>query len=86
MLFDGTGYCCLGVACKILGATFVKDGLGWLPKFNGDEVPKPNQFLLPTTIAKDVGLSGGMQTTLAKMNDKDGKDFNQIADFIESNY
>lgn len=73
-------YCCLGVACKISGQ---KDedimGIAY-PKTIYNSIPKvPMFFKRPTELQDD------MLHTLSKMNDRGGKSFDEIADYIEKN-
>jgi len=64
-------YCCLGVACRVLGYTD-KQILEY------GNIPKSFE-LVPSELKKD----GGTQATLVMMNDEEGKSFNEIADWIE---
>lgn len=86
-LHDGIGYCCLGVACKILGIT---------PSFNGEKEVIPKGTPLIPEILTGHGNSYASQdaynplvNTLAGMNDGDNgyekKSFLEIADYIEAN-
>lgn len=71
-------YCCLGVLCKVLrkpieeGATDISDDIS-------------------TELAKELGLSRrvknyiDVESRLVALNDEEGKDFYEIADWIEKN-
>lgn len=85
-------YCCLGVACEILGATQEKrpsePGVTWF-SLNGTSM-----FILPNGIRNLLGLSTGIgdfnitdfdlvSNSLALMNDA-GSSFDEISNMIES--
>ena len=77
-LWDGTdGYCCIGVLCRLQGAT---DQLLRLNRMNVAPEELPNE-----------GLSTYMRSNLATMNDgiiatgRQPVTFAQIADYIEAN-
>lgn len=94
VLFDGTGYCCLGVLCKV-----VQD-----PIFHEDK--KRYQWfdataVVPVQIKEMVGLNSNvgeytppnnsssnnslrMSESLVHLNDRKRLTFNEIADIIES--
>jgi hypothetical protein len=75
---DGS-YCCLGVACKISGVSnevlsqYVYTGI----------IDTLYPGLIPKVIVK--GFINDVAHELANMNDKEGKSFSEIADYIESN-
>ena len=79
---DTNEYCCLGVLCDISGLGNWKIGLdGSYYKYEehgraGVLVPK---------LLKVVGLIEAEQANLYNLNDDDGKDFYEIADYIEEN-
>lgn len=82
-LFDGTGYCCLGVACDIGidGEWEYEEGDGWYlmpdnPHYTGDD------SVLPMWFREKIGLSGQAQSDLICMNDN-GENFAHIANYIE---
>ncbi len=79
------GYCCLGVACMVLGLTFRKTPLGSYETAAGRETAE-----MPANAWRKLGLDGGSGGTLAaygrslaKMND-DGETFAYIADVLET--
>ena len=62
-LYDGEGYCCLGVLCKILGKEF-KLMENCYAVVDDNE----NYFIgLPDSVRKFVGLSGLSENILANM-------------------
>jgi hypothetical protein len=71
-------YCCLGVLCdvvdplvwKLQGHRYVYQGLATSP---------------PAAIEKEAGLCVQDISFLMKLNDKEGKSFHEIADYIEEN-
>ncbi len=77
-------YCCLGVLCRsikkinALPITFIKDG-----SIEYKNVSDPAE--LPTSLRKAVGLTIEDMEKLIDMNDDQGKNFKEIADFIEKN-
>lgn len=79
LLKDDT-YCCLGVACRVVG--YSEEQI-----FNKQYIP-PDFDYLPNEL-KGVYLSTGEPQNeleiLIKMNDQDYYDFNKIADYIEKN-
>lgn len=80
-LFDGKGYCCLGVLCKVAGVKPVKNKLDFFEFMKQEDC-------LPATIRKQIGLNTdygqyNVYESLATDNDN-GLTFKQIADIIES--
>lgn len=71
-------YCCLGVLARVAGAKFY-DGV---PTLDGMSIGDGDVEYLDDGFA---GLSRTTQEKLVKMNDEDGVNFNQIADWIEKN-
>jgi len=87
-LRDGEGFCCLGVACEVAikaGVPLVQAGE------DGYSVPGSgiiNRAFLPQSVRAWLGLSTGngrvsATQALSTLNDRDRRDFNYIADFIE---
>lgn len=85
VLFNGTGYCCLGVLCEVVGMSPTRDLRG----FHYDNMG----LLLPEAAMQLSGIKtdgadliiAGRYTTLANQNDH-GKSFKQIANFIEKHW
>jgi hypothetical protein len=71
-LESGGRYCCLGVLCRVQGATFAE------PEFGGGSDRLMTAFL-PERFG---GNLGGRSEALADMNDS-GSSFAEIADYIE---
>lgn len=67
--YNGT-YCCLGVLCTVVDPDW-EIGNGW--------------FGMPEGVFKASGLKSADPATLAKMNDHEGKSFDEIANYIEEN-
>jgi hypothetical protein len=91
-LFNGTGYCCLGVACIVLGAKFVEStdsiqfgtgSLKWRPMLDGVDIGRLSESILVKEVADKVGLTYDNQYKLWHMNDRDRLSLSQIADYIE---
>jgi hypothetical protein len=98
VLFDGEGYCCLGVACIVAGAKFEKRKDNDSQHYGGqyyyvvNDDDSEDDKVLPDKIMKKMGMKtpeGTYNTNkslaLTGLND-DGKSFNKIADFIEKYY
>lgn len=92
-LFDGKGYCCLGVLCKVLGAQFEKRGNRYqtddgrsacLPDRLAEKAKMRNQhgYFYPANKKRKVGGVGFYGLTDANDN---GATFPEIAAFIRSN-
>jgi hypothetical protein len=91
VLYDGNGYCCLGVACDVLGIKFLQDGDG---DFYADILCEYGALcILPPQVrdmlglrtrsgGSNVELTGSGRTMLTELND-DGVTFPEIADIIE---
>jgi hypothetical protein len=83
-LQDYKGYCCLGVACKVL---IPKDQLEL--NTNGDLFGTlPIDQSHPPEWLKDINRDFSEKTgrSLSVLNDTDGLSFNEIADLLEKNY
>lgn len=87
VLYDGNGYCCLGVLCVVAGATFeqtVQSPPYYVPKLNG--VRLNSVCSLSEVTLKMFGLSEATQTWLVRLNDGCGaqqpKTFLEIAEEI----
>ena len=75
VLFDGDGYCCLGVACHIAGASIQAPRDGNLSRYLG-----VRDFL---GLSDDVGSFENWTGSLTSLNDA-GKSFAEIAALIRS--
>lgn len=86
-------YCCLGVLCLSVGASFVdgftfNDDEGYrrhfdnVPILNDENLGYNDDPELSTAFRKRIGLSDEDHSLLIKMNDG-GKTFAEIADYIE---
>jgi hypothetical protein len=83
-------FCCLGVLCDVLGLRkeqlppdlYVPQNVTEYSYFFGTE--KLHTALTPQ-VCKSVGLDETEQANLIRMNDQQGKTFNDIADWIERN-
>jgi len=69
-------FCCLGVLQDIA----VRDGG---PAWDAPNGPDGGSGIPLAQISEYLGLTENMTSKLIEMNDDDGKDFNQIADYIE---
>ena len=77
-LRDGDTFCCLGVLCDLGNGGGSWDGNEYLL---GGET---NDTVLPGPILKHCGLTENDTDALMALNDEDGQDFNQIANYIET--
>jgi hypothetical protein len=78
-LYDGKGYCCLGVLAKVQRAP--------------DVDLRGESFLEDDRAVFSAGITGKSQRVLSRLNDKEddegnpaGKSFKEIADYIEKHY
>lgn len=92
VLYDGHGFCCLGVACVVLGATFVErnededepECLNYRPMLNDEQINSGSDEVIDDEIAEAKGLTLTQQADLYTLNDK-GTPFPVIADYIRKN-
>ena len=92
VLYDGSGYCCLGVAAKLMGATFVEksgfdaDGASdWFRAMLDGVDLGDGEGLLSEDSCAIIGLNYSEEMPiLYKMNDA-GKTFNEIAEYTRNN-
>lgn len=76
----GNYFCCLGVLCDLSA----KKSLGsWQPSGNFVYEGAYISTSLPIALRLKLGIACTEQDTLIKMNDKESKSFNEIADYIE---
>lgn len=71
-------FCCLGVACDIYAK---ETNNNW-----DDNRMLGNSTCIPDTISSMIGISLYYQTKLMSLNDEKNKNFNEIADVIETDY
>ncbi len=77
-LYDGNGFCCLGVACVIAGHQ------KWRLKGH----PWPSKAIKSVRVPDEIKTYDGSYSLVAKLadlNDNNGYSFNQIADWIDEN-
>ena len=94
-LFDGEGYCCLGVLCKVMGRNFVRNN-NYNPKSYIVDGTSSSWMLPP-----EVKAFAGMRTINGDLNERDsktyedltlihlndgGESFDHIADVIEQKW
>lgn len=81
-LVNGEAHCCLGVACKIIGAPYL--GVFGRPRVTSH--PDWNEKAIWQLDGTDLSLdlAEAQQDILANMNDI-GRTFLEIADYIEEN-
>jgi hypothetical protein len=75
---DTPKYCCLGVLCNVMGASW---GQG-LPLLDGLMLQSEDEELLSPEALDMAGFNQRIEGTLASMNDS-GTPFPEIADYIE---
>lgn len=74
-------HCCLGVLCELdgIGSRVVREGIdGPFKVFGGSA-----SDYLPPSLMRKYGIGLSTQRFLGRMNDDEGADFNDIADWIE---
>jgi hypothetical protein len=83
VLVGPTQHCCLGVLCEVQGIPKSNE----IFQFELEEQDEANFYVgsLPNSFLNKVGLTQADQNRLVKMNDDDGKTFDQIADWIDEN-
>ena len=84
-LKTSTGYCCLGVACHVLGEE-VLPLEDWEDEVELSHAAAALLGLRTTSGAftRSLLTNGGYQSSLTGLNDHGGKTFAEIADIIES--
>ncbi len=84
-LKSARGYCCLGVACVVLGLDFRRTPLGAYETKGRETAELPYSAMVTLGLDSKSGhpVGGGIGRTLAKMND-DGESFAYIADVLET--
>lgn len=73
----GEAFCCLGVACEVLGLARDSDDSGYVL---GGEL---YVMLFPPPLCAGLGLSNNDVTTLSNLNDETDAGFEAIATFID---
>lgn len=97
-LFDGEGYCCLGVACVLAGKKFESDDGGHFYFIKGDST----SAVLPEDVMEEIGMNNpsghiqGKKNPFAKAGDvsdfelttinDEGVSFKEIAKIIRKYY
>lgn len=74
-------HCCLGVLCEVLGLSRIGKGYK-IPSESGTEYCA---LSLPPEFAARLGIPGHERRHLVEMNDRMGRTFPEIADWIEHN-
>jgi hypothetical protein len=86
-LQDSLGHCCLGVMCEVYeketGDKIKRDLNNYIKGHSFTFLPEVQRWV-GLTDKYGTCLSPNGLTSLAQMNDRDGKTFSEIADFIES--
>lgn len=78
----GTGYCCLGVYCDVMGVEFRESSdKTAIYDFNGIK----DAGLLPDVFRDLQGITYDQQQSLIELNDENEASFEEIADWIEDN-
>lgn len=95
-LYDGKGFCCLGVLCEIMerpkslvngtNGTYLYD-FGPYTYTDDDGFDHTESFEedgeLPPPFREQIGMSLGFMEVLIEMNDTDRNNFSEIAEWIE---
>lgn len=77
------GFCCLGVLCDVAMKRHPELGMRWGFE-NFTEADSCVKYAPPSPFTGALGNLGVCIAALAEMNDRDGKSFSEIADFIEA--
>jgi len=88
VLYNGTGFCCLGVACDIgITGDWINKTPTWaLMPDNAAGLPEDwDSGSLPGWFRDKIGLSLNQEETLIELNDNKNATFVMIADHIEKN-
>jgi len=91
-LYDGKGYCCLGVLCKITGKKFFRDDYNHYYHYYVKDTQNGirEDIVLPTDVMNEVDMrtkNGAYRPGLLLVNLNDsGKTFSEIADVIEEHW
>lgn len=91
---DGvSSYCCLGVLCHVAQLESLvydepqpKQTASYSYRRDPDHDIDDDPYGLPTTFREDIGMDGKLESKLATMNDRNGKSFSEIADYIEKEW
>lgn len=86
LLYDGVGYCCLGVVCDLAGIIpeKIETSKGYYYQFDGSTTKLPiaaQKWLGTDQQSPHIG-----ETTAIALNDVDLRSFNRIADEIEKHW
>lgn len=82
-LYDGTGYCSLGVACVVAGKKFTSTDVSptyWVCEYESQFMPKSVMDFFALN-ARDGHRCGG--ASLAQINDNGTATFHEIASLLE---
>ncbi len=82
-VLDEQRFCCLGVLCDIQGRKWYQRGRSFHVLGRKFNETKAHRTMPPATALAQVGVSTMFAKELARKND-DGRDFNWIANFIET--
>jgi hypothetical protein len=80
LLYDGQAYCCLGVLCRVVGATYREGAFWWEGDCDGG--------ILPGKLRRELQITPRQEARLTSLNDGDAKggpkSFKEIADYIQA--
>lgn len=82
-------FCCLGVLCDVYakecnGGRWEDQTYYGLKTFVITDNSESDAYSLPNGLSKALGIDSKFESRLIDMNDEEGADFIQIAEFIES--
>lgn len=84
-LSNGNKFCCLGVACDISGlGQWVHSSFGYRMYDTADY--GGSSMALPSDVKDALGVFSDVELDLIDMNDKHGKSFDDIAQFLEDRF
>lgn len=85
VLFDGEGYCCLGVLCSVLGYPFLSSGPSLSRPGEESFACEGAETFLPDAVRQSTGITAQAESDLVNLNDSQGSTFLEIAEYIEAN-
>lgn len=82
------GYCCLGVLCTVLPKR-LKSAFDMVEREHVMYLTNASGVVMkgsiPVCLCNEIGLAISEQDRLVEMNDRENRNFGQIADWIEEN-
>lgn len=83
---DNSGYCCLGVFCKMHELPNYENHYDFLNYYKEDEVINQKAMLFNDFLKIEVNAGeANLQSIFMSLNDDDGKSFSEISQWINEN-